>query len=96
MESLTVGGENFEAQKGPLTFFDDEINDQHHDDDLVISIHLANCEVKMVLIDPGSSVKEMNMESAMSYYPTTLVFGNGAADKSMVVVNLATYAAGIN
>lgn len=68
MESLTIGGEDLEVQEGPLAFFDDEINDQHHDDALVISIHLANCEVKRVLIDPGSSVniiylgtvKEMN------------------------------------
>ena len=104
IESLTIGGEDLEAQEGPLAFFDHEINDQNHDDALVISIYLANCEVKRVLIDPGSSVniiylntvKEMNMESAMSYYPTTLVFGNGAGDKSMAVINLATYAAGIN
>ena len=56
IESLTIGGEDLEAQEGPLAFFDHEINDQNHDDALVISIYLVNCEVKRVLIDPGSSV----------------------------------------
>ena len=43
IESLTIGGEDLEAQEGPLAFFDHEINDQNHDDALVISIDLVNC-----------------------------------------------------
>ena len=93
-----------ESREGPITFQDDEVNDPTHDDALVISITLSNCGVKRVLVDPGSSVniiylatvKEMNMESEMSYHPTTLVFGNGAADKSMAIINLPTYAVGMN
>lgn len=38
----------------------------------------------------------MYIESVMSYYPTSFVFGNGATDNSTTVVNQATYAGEIN
>ena len=93
-----------EAIPGPITFSDEEIVPGTHDDALVITLKIADYQVKRILIDPESSVnilyrgtvKEMNLEDEMSYYPTTLVFGNGAADQSKAIINLTTTVAGMN
>ena len=74
---------NDQVVEGPITFNDADIqNVQMHDDALVISLLIANCLTKRILVDAGSSVniiylqtvKELQLESQIIKAPTVLVF----------------------
>ena len=75
-----------------ITFKSSEIHMfSYHDDVLVITLMIANCIVKRVLVDASSSVniiylqtvRELNLESQIVKAPTILVFGNGAPDRTV-------------
>ena len=96
---------NDQVVEGPITFNDADIqNVQMHDDALVISLLIANCLTKRILVDAGSSVniiylqtvKELQLESQIIKAPTVLVFGNGTPDRTIGEISLMTFAAGIN
>ena len=88
-----------------ITFKSSEIQMfSYHDDALVITLMIANCIVKRILVDANSSVniiylqivKELNLESQIVKAPTVLVFGNGAPDRTMSEISLVTLAVGVN
>ena len=76
-----------------------------HHDALVISLHIANCLTKRILIDNGSScnilfnsaLREMQVdESKLSHRTTTLTGFSGEQKSTLGEIVLPVYAQGVN
>ena len=90
-----------------LSFIDNEdstLINPHHDA-LVISLLIANCRIKRILIDNGSStnviflsaLKEMNIDEAHIHCRSTvLVRFSGEQKFTLGDITLPVYAAGVN
>ncbi|KAL5579125.1 hypothetical protein UlMin_011567 [Ulmus minor] len=90
-----------------LSFIDNEdstLINPHHDA-LVISLLIANCRIKRILIDNGSStnviflnaLKEMNIDEAHIHRRSTVLVGFSGEQKfTLGDITLPVYAAGVN
>ena len=90
-----------------LSFIDNEdstLINPHHDA-LVISLLIANCLIKRILIDNGSStnviflsaLKEMNIDEAHIHRRSTVLVGFSGEQKfTLGDITLPVYAAGVN
>ena len=90
-----------------LSFIDNEdstLINPHHDA-LVISLLVANCRIKRMLVDNGSStnfiflsaLKEMNIDEAHIHRRSTVLIGFSGEQKfTLVDITQPVYAAGVN
>ena len=90
-----------------FSFIDNEdstLINPHHDA-LVISLLIANCRVKRILVDNGSStnviflsaLKEMNIDKAHIYRHFTVLVGFSGEQKfTLGDITLPVYAVGVN
>ena len=90
-----------------LSFIDSEdstLINPHHDA-LVISLLIANCRIKRILVDNGSStnviflnaLKEMNIDEAHIHRHSTVLVGFSSEHKfTLGDITLSIYVAGVN